>query len=132
MSYFVAPILTRLDRDAAKRLYDQGKTDAQIAQICFVSERTVGDWRREIGLTANRITVGEYFCDVKRCEKCRYWYGANGPTTNSIRFCNYLLVMGRRREQEGDKCLSFERRGKHEQAIRIPVEEGTGEGRITE
>ena len=107
MAYLFAPVKSRLDGEAAKKLYDKGKSDLQIACSCGVSEKTVRRWRETNRLKLKRPKEHEeYLSDVERCKKCAYWYGANGER-NVMCFCNYLLTTGKRRVQENGVCLSF-------------------------
>lgn len=43
-----------LDTDKAKKLYDEGYSDQQIAEECDVSQDTVGSWRRRNGLAVHK------------------------------------------------------------------------------
>ena len=114
MAYFCAPIFSRLDPDVAIRLYDDGKTDKQIAAVFCVDERTVAHWRQKLKLPPNHPRAQEdYLADVKRCKKCIYWRGAN-RTPNAFSYCNHLLDTGKRRVQVDGVCLSqVKRRGKN-------------------
>jgi len=44
------------DTEKAMALYNEGKTDQQIAEAVFISDSMVGVWRRKQGLPANRKT----------------------------------------------------------------------------
>ena len=41
------------------------------------------------------------------CENCVWWRSA-GSTNSCIHCCHHLLITGKRRKREGDKCLSRE------------------------
>lgn len=43
--------------------------------------------------------------NTKQCKYCYYWRNADGGACN-LRFCNYLLWTGKRRQHEGLRCLS--------------------------
>lgn len=45
---------TTLDFDKARELYDEGKTDTEIAEACSVQRYSVRNWRRKFGLLSNR------------------------------------------------------------------------------
>jgi hypothetical protein len=48
--------------------------------------------------------------DIKKCEKCEYWSGANGG--HSFSFCHHLLWTDKRRVEVDGVCRSFEPRRK--------------------
>ena len=47
----------QMDKEAAKRLYDQGLCDKDIAEECSVAAETVARWRRMNNLPAHRRVV---------------------------------------------------------------------------
>lgn len=42
--------------------------------------------------------------NTEQCKGCVYWNSANGMKTVD-HFCHYLLVNGKMRPREGEKCL---------------------------
>lgn len=113
MAYFCAPIFSRLDPDAAIRLYDDGKTDKQIAAVFCVDERTVAHWRQKLKLPPNHPREKEeYLADIKQCKQCKYWGDVHHAFTGMC-FCHHLLETKKRRVQVDGVCLSQKkRRGK--------------------
>ena len=59
---------TRIDREKAMELYNAGHTDNEIADALGVTNKTVGSWRRGLGLEINSRIVND---DVKRMELYR-------------------------------------------------------------
>lgn len=47
----------QMDKEAAKRLYDQGLCDKDIAEECSVAAKTVAKWRRTNNLPPHRKVV---------------------------------------------------------------------------
>ena len=128
MAYFWSPIKKLLDEDLAKKLYDTGKSDAQIACICGVVPETVKNWRGRNRLRANRFKPDACVNDPEQCKKCIYWYDVNGGKRLAC-FCNYMLETGKRRARKEDKCFSIEnRRGRRGKAVRVPADAGDEAG----
>lgn len=50
---------TYLDKELAKKLYDRGMTDGEIANEMFVSRDTIRSWRKRNGLVCNYYKSGE-------------------------------------------------------------------------
>lgn len=91
----------------AKRLYDMGLSDLQIAYRFGFSEETVVRWRREHNLPPNSKV------NVERCYDCKYWRNGGGSYSgsNSVKFCHHLLETNKRRQVGADgKCLSQAKR----------------------
>ena len=111
MAYFCAPILSRIDPDAAKRLYDDGLTDKQIAMTFCVTETAARYWRQANKLPPNhpKKEQEDYLADVKQCKKCGFWRDGQGGNTGFC-FCHHLLDTGKRRVYKGSHCFSFEKR----------------------
>lgn len=42
--------------------------------------------------------------NTEQCKGCRYWKSTNG-TEKAEHFCHYLLMNGKMRPRDGDKCL---------------------------
>ncbi|MBR5094472.1 MAG: helix-turn-helix domain-containing protein [Oscillospiraceae bacterium] len=49
----------RLDRERARELYEQGRTDREIGELLGVNENTVWDWRKKEGLQSNGAKKSE-------------------------------------------------------------------------
>ena len=43
--------------------------------------------------------------NTKQCKDCIFWGNADG-SGQTIKFCHHLLLTGKRRKKDGDKCLS--------------------------
>lgn len=50
---------TYLDKELAKKLYDHGMTDGEIANEMLVSRNTIRSWRKRNGLVCNYYKSGE-------------------------------------------------------------------------
>lgn len=50
---------TYLDKELAKKLYDLGMTDGEIANEMCVSKDTIRKWRKRNGLVCNYYKMGE-------------------------------------------------------------------------
>lgn len=50
---------TYLDKELAKKLYDLGMTDGEIANKMLVSKDTIRSWRKRSGLVSNYCKSGE-------------------------------------------------------------------------
>ena len=53
------PKRTYLDKELAKKLYDLGMTDGEIANKMCVSRDTIRSWRKRSGLVSNYCKSGE-------------------------------------------------------------------------
>lgn len=53
------PKRTYLNKELAKKLYDLGMTDGEIAKEMFVSRDTIRSWRKRNGLVSNYCKSGE-------------------------------------------------------------------------
>jgi hypothetical protein len=115
MAYFGAPIRSRIDPEFAKKLYDDGLTDQQIATVFCVTITAARDWRQANKLPPNHPKQKEkedYLADTKQCEKCKYW-GDVHHAKAGLHFCHHLLETGKRRVQVDGVCMSQKkRRGK--------------------
>lgn len=43
--------------------------------------------------------------NTKQCKGCAYWNSGTGDK-QCLKFCHYMLLTGKRRERDGDLCLS--------------------------
>lgn len=53
------PVRTYLDQKLAKKLYDRGMTDSEIANEMCVSKNTIKSWRQRNGFVSNYYKIGE-------------------------------------------------------------------------
>lgn len=56
--------VTKTDNDAISRLYEQGKTDTQIARTLGISDTTVAKWREEAGVPGHGSKTRSWDTDL--------------------------------------------------------------------
>lgn len=78
-----------LDKKRALELYNQGKSDGEIAEELYVTSMTVGNWRRLLRLPANRVVK-------KQKQKSRL---AEMATEARAHGMNYGMYMAMRKEE---------------------------------
>lgn len=63
--------------------------------------------------------------DTKQCSGCWYWRGANGDKSQCFKFCHYMVLTGKRRERDGDKCLSrtTQRQKRRRDPFDVPIKQ---------
>lgn len=106
----------KIDPDLAMKLYRKGLNDVQIGERVGVSDSCIQKWRRDNNLPVNKNKKSVLTNDPEQCNDCGYWRTAGcGASVESFRFCHHLLDTGNCRKRDGDKCLSYKKRGSHGQ-----------------
>ena len=104
------------DKELARKCWEQGLQDKDIAKVCGISASTIGDWRRAECLTANTAKTAAagkpaMDHDPRQCIGCIYWRRLGNSGGATIMCCHYLIDNGHSRKRKGKKCLSKKMKG---------------------
>lgn len=99
----------RIDEEAARRLYEQGRNDTEIGKMLGVSAYAAERWRQRNGLKSTYVRAGKPYRERRKsdkCYKCRY-----GTTVENMEVaCLYILYTGERRPcPAGEGCTVYQR-----------------------